>query len=211
MSASENKYHHPPPLPGEEDRLAWQTFTRDNDTAALEWLYRHFVVTLLDYSYKMCRERSLAEDAVQNVFTYLLTHRQQLPLPQSVKFYLLRCVRNELLKLLRQHKREQPVEELFDTMLQLTPVSQAPALDSYLQKEQLATLQSYVNQLPARQKEVIYLRFFQGLRYEEIAEVMQIDQKSVYKTLYKALETLRNILPGPALAWLYVVLRETMR
>jgi len=190
-------------------QLAWQAFTgNSNDhAAAFEWLYRHFIHTLLDYSYKICGEKWLAEDAVQNVFTYLLLHRRQLPLPQSVKFYLLRCVRNEALKLLRKHRRELPLPELFDTELHLQPAA-ASAMDTLLQKDQLAALQQYLQQLPARQKEVIYLRFFHSLSYAEIATIMQIDQKSAYKTVYKALETLRQIMPGPALAWLYLVLQQ---
>jgi RNA polymerase sigma factor (sigma-70 family) len=204
--STRDKYDDHVPLPGAEDQLAWQAFTRDNDLSSFEWLYRHFIHTLLDYSYKICRERTLAEDAVQNVFTYLLLHRQQLPLPQSVKFYLLRCMRNELLKLLRKQQREQ----LFETVLQLEPASQPPALDAFLQKEQLAALQQYINRLPARQKEVIYLRFFHGLSYAEIAVIMEIDQSSAYKTVYKALDALRQIMPGPALAWFYILLRTPL-
>jgi len=202
--STRDKYNDHASLPGAADQLAWQSFTHDNDLSSFEWLYRHFIHTLLDYSYKICLEKALAEDAVQNVFTYLLLHRQQLPLPQSVKFYLLRCVRNELLKLLRKQQREQ----LFETVLQLEPAAtQPPALDAFLQKEQLAALQQYIYRLPARQKEVIYLRFFHGLSYAEIAVMMEIDQKSAYKTVYKALEALRQIVPGPALAWLYLLLR----
>ena len=205
--STRDKYDDHVPLPGAADQLAWQAFTHDNDLSSFEWLYRHFIHTLLDYSYKICQEKALAEDAVQNVFTYLLLHRQQLPLPQSVKFYLLRCVRNELLKLLRKQQREQ----LFETVLQLeAATTQPPALDAFLQKEQLAALQQYINRLPARQKEVIYLRFFHGLSYAEIAVVMEIDQRSAYKTVYKALETLRQIVPGPALAWLYILLRSAL-
>lgn len=208
MSAKE-KYDDHVPIPGEEARAAWLAFTRDDEMAPFEWLYRTFIATLLDYGYKMCKEKWLAEDAVQNVFAYLLQHRRQLPTPQSVKYYLLRCVRNELLKLLRRHRRELPHQELFDTALQLEPSHQSHALEACLQKEQLSTLQHYVNQLPTRQKEVIYLRFFHGLSYAEIAAIMDIDQKSAYKTIYKALDTLRQLLPGPSLGCLYIILRAS--
>jgi len=146
---------------------------------------------------------------VQNVFTYLLQRRRQLPTPQSVKYYLLRCVRNELLKLLKRHRRELSGQELFDTVLQLEPAAQTPALEVCLQKEQLSVLQHYINQLPNRQKEVIYLRFFHGLSYEEIAAIMEIDQKSAYKTVYKALDTLRQLLPGPSLGCLYIIFQAS--
>jgi RNA polymerase sigma-70 factor (ECF subfamily) len=207
--STKEKYDDHSPLSGEEAQAVWQAFTRDDEMAPFEWLYRHFITTLLDYGYKMCNEKWLAEDAVQNVFTYLLQHRRRLPTPQSVKYYLLRCVRNELLKLLRRHQRELPNQELFDTLLQLEPTPETPALEACLQKEQLTTLQHYINQLPNRQREVIYLRFFHGLSYAEIAAIMEIDQKSAYKTIYKALDTLRQLLPGPSLGCLYILIRAS--
>ncbi|GEM_PF-332780 len=208
LSAKET-YENQAPLAEDEARTAWEAFTREDDIAPFEWLYRNSITTLLDYSYKISGERSLAEDAVQNVFTYLLQHRRQLPVPRSVKYYLLRCVRNELIKLLKRHRKELPAQELFDTVLQLEPSLQTPALETYLQKEQLSVLQHYINQLPNRQKEVIYLRFFHGLGYEEIAAIMDIDQKSAYKTVYKALDTLRQLLPGPSLGCLCFILQAS--
>jgi len=207
--STKEKYEDLVPGREEEARTAWQAFTREDDIAPFEWLYRNFIATLLDYSYKICGEKWLAEDAVQNVFTYLLQRRRQLPTPQSVKYYLLRCVRNELLKLLKRHRRELSGQELFDTVLQLEPAAQTPALEVCLQKEQLSVLQHYINQLPNRQKEVIYLRFFHGLSYEEIAAIMEIDQKSAYKTVYKALDTLRQLLPGPSLGCLYIIFQAS--
>lgn len=186
---------------------AWEAFAAEGNNAWFEWLYRHFVHTLLDYGYKMCAEKTLVEDAVQNLFTYLLIHHRQLPRPRSVKYYLLRCVRNEILKLLRRHNRELPAQPLFDTALQLVPIA-VPAQEAYLQKERLALLQQYINRLPARQKEVIYLRFYHGLTYAEVAAVMGIDQKSAYKVIYKAIENLRSLLPESALYSLYLLLQQ---
>ena len=148
------------------------------------------------------------EDAVQNLFTYLLVHRVKLPLPTSVKYYLLRCVRNEILKLLRKHSRELPEAGLFETALQLVPTTPAP--DVYQQKETLQHLQVYINQLPARQKEVIYLRFYHGLTYAEVAAVMGIDQRSAYKTIYKALDNLRQLMPASVRSSLYVLLQHAI-
>lgn len=195
--------------PEGEAQQAWQRFTAEGSDASFEWLYRHFIHLLLDYGYKICQERWLVEDAVQNLFTYLLVHRKQLPVPRSVKYYLLRCIRNEILKLLRKHSREQPEQGLFETALQLTPMV-APELEKYLEKESLQQLQAYINQLPARQKEVIYLRFYHGLTYAEVAAVMGIDQRSAYKTIYKALDNLRRLLPASARSGLYVLLQHAI-
>ena len=49
-------------------------------------------------------------------------------------------------------------------------------------------------QLPAKQKEAIYLRFNQSLEYEEVAEILHISVESVRKQVYRAVKTLREIL-----------------
>src|SRR5205085_1022777 len=51
-----------------------------------------------------------------------------------------------------------------------------------------------LSKLPVRQQEIVYLRFYEGLSYEEIAEVMDIAVTSVYKMWYKALENLKGEL-----------------
>ena len=54
-----------------------------------------------------------------------------------------------------------------------------------------------LNQLSPRQKEVLYLRYFEELEYNEIAGMMDISVKGVYKLNSRALETLRGILDMP--------------
>lgn len=51
-----------------------------------------------------------------------------------------------------------------------------------------------LNKLPKRQKEIIYLRFYQDLEIPEIVEVMEINAQSVYNLIHKALSNLRNPL-----------------
>lgn len=57
---------------------------------------------------------------------------------------------------------------------------------------QLRKLEQMINSLPARQKELIYLRFYQSLSFEQISEVMQLGRQSVYNLLQKSLNSLRK-------------------
>ena len=47
-----------------------------------------------------------------------------------------------------------------------------------------------LNLLPKRQKEAIYLRYYEGMSYTEISEVMNLEQSSSYKIIYKAIDAL---------------------
>ncbi|MDP4240283.1 MAG: sigma factor-like helix-turn-helix DNA-binding protein, partial [Bacteroidota bacterium] len=55
------------------------------------------------------------------------------------------------------------------------------------------TLSHVLNDLPSRQKEIIYYRFYEGLEYEEICELMDLKYQSAYNLLQRALSELREI------------------
>jgi RNA polymerase sigma factor (sigma-70 family) len=57
---------------------------------------------------------------------------------------------------------------------------------------QLKQLEKGLGELPQRQQELIYLRFYQNLSYDQIAENMQIGRQSLYNLLQKALTSLRK-------------------
>jgi RNA polymerase sigma factor (sigma-70 family) len=57
-----------------------------------------------------------------------------------------------------------------------------------------------INQLPPRQKEIIYLKIYKGLTYEEISELMEINYQVVRNLLCQALKTFRKlVLPATLL------------
>jgi RNA polymerase sigma factor (sigma-70 family) len=62
--------------------------------------------------------------------------------------------------------------------------------------EQIRQLEGLLNQLSRRQKEVIFLKFYQNLTHEQIAEVMSLNRQSVYNILHEALQKLRNTWQG---------------
>lgn len=54
-----------------------------------------------------------------------------------------------------------------------------------------ATLKSLISTLPERQKELIVLRFYEGLSYEEIVTRTGLTQRTVYNKIYEALKKLK--------------------
>ena len=60
--------------------------------------------------------------------------------------------------------------------------------------EKQEMLASLLNELTPRQKEIIYLRYYNGLDNEEISEVLNISYQVVHNTLYKAFKRLRELV-----------------
>jgi len=174
----------------EDDLILWQSFKR-GEWDAYTRLYDLYFSALNNYGYKFTRERELIEDAVHDLFVRLWTTKERLSDPVSVKNYLFKSLRNILL---RKMKNE---EKFTDIDGQEYPISFSISYDSETVKrmedrELQEKIKGFIDTLPPRQQEIIYLRFYEGLSYEEIADVMSISVKSAYKLLYKALENLQD-------------------
>jgi len=182
----------------EGDLILWRSFTQ-GDWAAYSRLYDSYFGLLNNYGYKFTRETGLIEDAVHDLFVRLWTSRERLSNPASVKNYLFKSMRNILL---RKMKRE---EKFTDIDGQEYPLSFSisygnETIKRVEDRELQAKIRAFIDTLPARQQEIIFLRFYEGLSYEEIADVMSIGVNSAYKLLYKALDNLQDSFGASSLS-----------
>ena len=171
------------------DALLWDDF-RAGSQAAYACMYERYARTLYNYGYKIAQSRQLTEDCVQDLFLSILESRDRLGQTDSIKFYLMRSLRREIVRLLQAEQRFDPDPEAlnFQVIFHYEPTW----LDSQISADQSALLLTELNALPPRQKEALFLKYFDNLSYEEIAGVMNIEQASTYKVIYKAIATLQK-------------------
>ncbi|SKC50519.1 RNA polymerase sigma factor [Ohtaekwangia koreensis] len=185
--------------------ILWNTFKK-GDWEAYTSLYHLYYRLLNNYGYKFTRDVNLIEDAIHDLFVRLWTNRNNLGEPLSVKNYLYKSLRNILFRKLRTQSRfftiqedeeSIPFEVSYDNQLILN------------EEEQMLqdTIKKVLHKLPARQQEIIYLRFYDGLSYEEIADIMAIHVNSAYKLLYKALESVQQSLSLLSIATVEIIMR----
>jgi RNA polymerase sigma factor (sigma-70 family) len=169
----------------------WQGI-RDGDERALEILYSRHYQVLFRYAYKLTREKQLALDSVQELFFQLWTRREKLGSVQSVRFYLMKWLKREVIRLLNnKHHGSQVVglesdQEYPDLVVE----------DLLDRKETLShnavQVRKALEQLSKREREVIYMRFFLELTYEEICEAMNLSYQVVMNYMHRALKALRS-------------------
>lgn len=172
-----------------QDTDWWHAF-RNGDNEAFLQLYRQHLPALYNYGYNLARNRSLVEDAIQDVFLYLHQHRQGLAETNHVRAYLMRSLRHRILHLLKRDDLTDSLNESDTFLLDTTP--EPDWVQNEADTERSRRLNHLLNGLPKRQREALYLIYFQQLSYAETAEVMQVAVKSVYNFVYKALNTLRE-------------------
>ncbi|MEQ9440871.1 MAG: sigma-70 family RNA polymerase sigma factor [Cyclobacteriaceae bacterium] len=173
------------------DTLLWEQF-RQGNKAAFDCIYDRLFQTLCSYGDKICDDKSLVEDTIQDLFIYLWTKRTRLGKTNAIKFYLFRCLRRNLIRAMsREKKRPDPfsVVEKYHCHFQLSlKKSSAPAFEENELRDKLTRA---LHRLTDRQKEAIYLKFYNNLSFQEVAAVMEIEVRSVYNLIGRTIDILR--------------------
>ncbi|SDL86089.1 RNA polymerase sigma factor, sigma-70 family [Catalinimonas alkaloidigena] len=174
-----------------EELHLWQQF-RAGQRAALAQLFHTYYKSLYNYGLKIIQDDALVEDAIQEMFLDLWRGRQKLSGEiRSVKLYLIISFRRTLLRRKSRFQvfaSRQPVETLHGLAPSGEEVLIRNQTDAY--REQLVRQELIA--LPQRQREVIHLRFYQELSFDEIADLMQMNVQSVRNLLFRALTRLRK-------------------
>lgn len=173
-----------------ENRL-WQGFL-EGDVQAFQTLMTDNFRMLFRYGTRFSRDREFIKDCIQDVFLYLWEHRSSLRAEVAIKPYLMVSLR-------RHMHRSGPNAALSDEFSEdkAGPFELTFSVEEhYIQQETLAKrvlrMKQLLEKLPRRQKEVIYLKFFQELDRDQIAEVMAIAPQTVSNLMQLAIRQLRQ-------------------
>lgn len=153
--------------------------------------YRNLFV----YATKFRKDEEFVKDCLQDLFFELWKNRETLSSTNYVRSYLFKCVRNKIYRELHKNRWHLQAVQLDDDYFFDIEFS----IEHHLIREQTLRetanrFSEALNKLPKREKEIIYLRFYQNLEIAEIVDVMGIHAQSVYNLLHKALSRLREPL-----------------
>ena len=184
------------------DRLSsWWQQARQGDAQAFEQIHRELFPALYYYALKLLEDKELADDAVQDLFIKIWVKRAGIGELQKVKAYFFSALRHQTLNQLRNLRlRQLNISRLLQPDIEFSPeeiVVHQEEADSLR-----ARLLALLNGLPARQREAIYLHYFEGLDYQQVASIMGVNYQSVLNLTQKAMQKLR----GANLLWLLVMI-----
>lgn len=170
----------------------WQQSKAGDNTAfchLADKLYR----TLFNYATSFTSDREYIKDAIQELLIHIWEKRLTINI-QFVTIYFLKSLRNQLLQEFRRNKYPfltiDEIEEISDNQTIETAIE---ASEAYSESQK--RVKNAINELPKRQKEAIFLKFYEGLENEQIADLMQVNRQSVANLLFKAISTLKNQIP----------------
>lgn len=167
---------------------------------AFKKMMREYYRELVDFAYHYVDSSHLAKDVVQDVFANIWERRSRWSPDRSLKLYLYQSVKNEALKTLRDQKTERKYIRSY--------LEDKDTQKIYPEKIEIADNQEFreaarkaIQSLPERARMTYQLHRRDGLTYSEIAQVMEVSNKTVESQMSRALRLLRKRLSGylPAL------------
>jgi len=169
----------------------WNRFIRKGGIHALESVYNEYYDKLYNYGRKHGFRAHLIEDAIQNLFVSLIKSRKKLGKIDKLFSYLICSFRNELFRLGTKERSFSLSEGL-----QKFTVAEYNMEDEIIRQEVDLNIQNLlltiIKKLPPSQQEILYMRFYSGLGYEEISEILGISIESCRTSIYRSLKTIRE-------------------
>ncbi|MFH5833333.1 RNA polymerase sigma factor [Halalkalibaculum sp. DA3122] len=190
---SDKKIHSVRKVTPDENNL-WELFLNGN-LDAWEQIFTLYYEDLYGYGLKLSGRPELTKDCIHELFVVLWDRREHLSEVDSTKAYLLASLRRSLLKKIKKRRKyfeeqEEPLESI--PKIQFSP--EVILIKDEVKAEKLKALYKALDDLPSRQKEVLYLKYFNGMSYDEIEDILSIKYQSIKNHIYRAISNLREIM-----------------
>ena len=166
----------------------WKRFKKGN-RQAFELIYRQYYPSLYHYALKVTSNKPVAQECVQDLFITLWRTRKGLAEISNIKPYLFKSLSRLMIRSAKSFQNGLRTTES-ETGLTFSPEELLIEQENDLHKREVLT--TVLNSLPARQRQVIYLKYYEEMSYNEMAEALQINYQSVINLIYKAFRKLRD-------------------
>lgn len=189
------------------NNILWENII-DGDQAAYRELYELFATMLYRYGLRYIQDTATVKDCIQDLFTDLYHYRRNLSPKVNIHYYLLRSFRRKLHVAVKKNavmNHLTDADEYFSITYE--PDAQEQIIAAEQQQQMLRLLAQELNALPARQKEVLFLKFNCNLSYDEVAGIMKINVPTCRTLAYRAFRQLRtNMEKMPVLPLLILLM-----
>ncbi|WP_146153606.1 RNA polymerase sigma factor [Adhaeribacter arboris] len=174
------------------DAEIWNDFKKGEELA-FSYIYYKFFNDLYYYGIKITNSEEIVQDSIQELFASIWKNKDQLGHVHSIKFYLLKSLRRGIIRHLERDKKQYLRLSIFGSRQPDIAFSEEEiTIQEEASSEKKQHISNLLNTLSKRQKEVIYLKYYENLEFDEIAELMVLNYQSVINHVHKAFKKLRK-------------------
>jgi len=168
---------------------AWLAM-KSGDKRALSFFYTRYFNTLYNYGGRIAKDSVLTEDCIQDLFTELWSKHEGLSDVRNVKYYLLKCLRHKILYKLSLESRLHVAGDVASFQIELS--HKTHYLNDQINADIRKKIAELIATLTPKQREAIFLIYYEELSYEEVALIMDLKIKTIYNLIHLAISKLRE-------------------
>lgn len=186
-----------------EDVL-WERL-RSGGLDALGSLYDLYIDELFSYGIQVSSDKAYVMDCIHDLFLDLYKYRKSLSSTNNVKYYLLRSLKNKILKKNKSKTIYLPDEDFHKKNINqnYSESFEESIINKEFLEEKELKLSNAISFLSKKQKQGLYLRFNEGKSYEDIAKIMSVSIQTSRTIVYRAIKELRKHLTLLVLIYKY--------
>jgi RNA polymerase sigma-70 factor (ECF subfamily) len=158
------------------------------DRAGFEKFFRSDFPGLCFFAQKYVKDFESAKEIVQDAFLSLWEKRDTIDMERPVKSYLTMMIHNKCTNYLRDNRK---FDQYILNIENLTDVPENEGTDSLVEEELKQKIDAAINELPEKCREIFVMNRYENLKYQEIADKLQISVKTVETQMSKALQHMR--------------------
>ncbi|MFH5834062.1 RNA polymerase sigma factor [Halalkalibaculum sp. DA3122] len=177
------------------DSEIWQLL-KEGNRKALKTLFDKYYNDLYSYAYKISRDKALSKDCVQELFYRVWDRKEHLSDISSVKAYLWVSLRRDVFKAISRDDKTIHSEDIISYPELLSFTHEDFIIQKEKKEEQKEALLRALNNLPDRHREAIFLKYFNGLSYSEIQQVMSVNYQTARNYIYHGVKALKKEFEG---------------
>ncbi|MBC8054202.1 MAG: sigma-70 family RNA polymerase sigma factor [Sphingobacteriaceae bacterium] len=168
----------------------WEA-SKAGDAKAYSALHSELYPKLFNYALKIVKDDQVADDLLQEVFLKFWSKRNQIGVINNISSYFYQSTRFIVINYLRDIKNQQlKLDQMPEPDIQFS--SEEIIMERESSRQLKYVIQTLLNSLPARQREIVYLRFYEECSYEQIVQITGIRYQSVVNHIYRAVQTMRE-------------------
>lgn len=168
-----------------EDQQLWDAF-RNGCENSYALIYQSYFYSLYSYGLKICSEREVVKDCIQDLFIYIWKNREKLTTTNSIKYYLYKSLKRRLIDSFKFQQKHFDLTG-FELSLESVCSEENNIIMMQTSEAQKKRVLLALEKLTVRQKESLILKFYENLPSEEIGRRMSISVEGVYNLVSKAL------------------------
>ena len=174
-----------------EELNDWHGLLRGDENSFMRLYEKHYQ-SMYSFGLTVCQDKDIVKDAIHEVFCELWDNRSKFPVVQNEKAYLLTYLKRKILREIEKQQRNVPYENSIQSDFEKS--YEDMLIEQQTDETSRQELKQSLSRLSPGQLEIIRLKYFELLDYEEIASKLELTPRTVYNQVSQAMKTLRLTL-----------------